>query len=67
MIIHDENFEVNGGIFCRTYSDKNMMIRKVGTEEIYSEAVDVKPCRFEYEETNISVEIKKEESITDKN
>lgn len=25
----------------RTYSDQNLMMQKVGTEEVYSEAIDV--------------------------
>ena len=35
----------------RTYSDENYMIRKVGTEEIYEEAIDVENAPYEYEET----------------
>lgn len=35
----------------RTYSDSNYMIQKVGTEEIYEEAIDVETSTFEYEET----------------
>lgn len=56
MIIHDDNYEMNGGVFCRAWSDAGLMLRKVGTDELYSEAVDVKPCRFEYEETDTPVE-----------
>ena len=33
------------------------MIRKIGTDEIYSEAVDLLPCRYEYEETVIDIEL----------
>lgn len=36
----------------RTYSDANKYIQKVGTEEIYSEAIDVEGTTFEYEETD---------------
>ena len=36
----------------RTYSDKGMMIQKVGTEEVYDEAVDVEGASFEYVETD---------------
>ena len=36
----------------RTYSDENKYIKKVGTEEIYSEAIDVEGATFMYEETN---------------
>ena len=35
----------------RTYSDKNYKIKKVGTEEIYDEAIDVENATYEYEET----------------
>lgn len=41
----------------RTYSDENYMIRKVGTEEIYEEAIDVENAPYEYEETTEPVEI----------
>lgn len=40
----------------RTYSDKNMMIQKDGTEEIYSEAIDVENSGFTYTETDIPVD-----------
>ena len=40
----------------RTYSDENYMIRKVGTEEIYEEAIDVENAPYEYEETTEPVE-----------
>lgn len=37
----------------KTYSDADLMIKKVGTDEVYSEAVDVEGAPFEYEETDI--------------
>lgn len=40
----------------RTYSDKSMMIQKVGTDEIYSEAIDVENSGFTYTETDIPIE-----------
>ena len=40
----------------KTYSDKGMMIRKIGTDEIYSEAIDPKKFNREYEETDIPIE-----------
>ena len=43
---------ING--FIHTYSDSNLMIRKVGTNEVYSEAYDV--LEFEYVETDIEIE-----------
>ena len=42
--------------FKRTYSDKNLIIQKVGTEERYSEAIDILDNEFEYVETNEKVE-----------
>lgn len=40
----------------RTYSDKDVQIRKVGTDEIYDEAIDIEGAPFEYEETDIPIE-----------
>lgn len=40
----------------RTYSDKGVQIRKVGTDEIYDEAIDVESAPFIYEETDQALE-----------
>ena len=40
----------------RTYSDANVYIRKVGTEEEYAEAIDVESAPFTYEETEKMIE-----------
>lgn len=40
----------------RTYSDNNKYIHKVGTDEEYSEAIDVEGAPYEYEETNKEIE-----------
>ena len=45
----------------RTYSDKSLMIQKVGTEEIYDEAIDVDFLFFEYIETTIPIEKESED------
>jgi len=52
---------VNG--FIHTYSDSNLMIQKVGTDEVYSDAYDI--LEFEYIETDIiiSTEIIKETEL----
>lgn len=55
-------YEVLNDKFCKHYSDNNKLIHKSGTEEIYSEAVDLIPCRYEYEETDIDIENMEEES-----
>lgn len=41
----------------RTYSDENKYIRKVGTNEEYSEAIDVEGEPYEYVETDKEIEV----------
>ena len=57
-MIHTEYFKTrfDGVNLYRTYSDNNMMIQKVGTEEIYSEAIDVENSGYTYTETDIPIE-----------
>lgn len=38
-----------------TYSNENKLIRKIGTNEFYTEAIDVESANYEYEETDISI------------
>ena len=40
----------------RTYSDDNKYIKKVGTNEEYSEAIDIEGAPYEYEETDKEIE-----------
>lgn len=40
----------------RTYSDSGKMLNKIGTEEEYSEAVDLITATYEYQETDIDKE-----------
>lgn len=40
----------------RTCSDRNMMIQKDGTDEIYSEAIDAENSGFTYTETDTPIE-----------
>ena len=47
---------VEDGQRIRHYSDQNMMIRQVETGIIYVDAVDVIPCQYTYEETDIPIE-----------
>ena len=57
MIKTDFYIERADGVkLYRTYSDRNMMIQKDGTEEIYSEAIDVENSGFTYTETDIPIE-----------
>lgn len=45
----------------KTYSDKGLKIIKLGTEEVYDEAIDVEGAPFVYSETNKPVEEEKAE------
>lgn len=40
----------------RTYSDAGYTIKKVGTDEVYEEAIDVEDASYEYEETTELIE-----------
>lgn len=40
----------------RTYSDTNHYIHKIGTDEIYEEAIDVESASYTYEETEDIIE-----------
>ena len=46
-----ENIIINGRQFKKTVSD-TYLIRKVGTDEVYSEAYDLPEKDYEYEETD---------------
>ena len=45
----------------RRYSDQRMMIRQIETGDIYEDAVDVIPCPYTYEETDIPIDPPDEE------
>ena len=55
MII-TEMIKVKEKNFKRTYSDEGYYIQKVGTEEVYSEAVDIPTANYEYVETDKKIE-----------
>ena len=38
------------------YSDENKMIKQIETGNLYSEAIDLYPCRYKYTETDIPIE-----------
>ena len=50
----------DGEELVRTYSDTGHMIRKVGTNEVYDEAIDLESASYEYEETGWPVVILEE-------
>ena len=43
------------------YSDRNMKIRQIETGKLYEDAIDVMPCQYTYEETDIPIPIEDEE------
>ena len=45
----------------RHWSDKDVQLRQIETGELYDDAVDVMPCRYTYEETDIPIEYEPEE------
>lgn len=51
----DENGRARPNL-VRHYSDTGMRIRQIETGVEYEEAVDTVPCRYTYEETDISIE-----------
>jgi len=53
-MISTETVTIDGKELTRTYSD-TYLIRKVGTDEIYEDAMDVLP--YEYEETDIPIDV----------
>lgn len=44
----------------RTYSDLSVYIRKIGTDEEYTEAIDIESAPFVYTETDKPIEIEQE-------
>lgn len=47
----------------KTYSDEGYYIRKVGTEEVYEEAIDIEDAPYEYEETSEKIEATEEPKV----
>lgn len=39
----------------KTYSDGGFYIKKIGTEEVYDEAIDVEGAPYQYEETETTI------------
>lgn len=46
----------DGTILFKTYSNEGFYIQKVGTDEIYAEAIDIEKSGFRYEETETLIE-----------
>lgn len=57
MIVKELHTTREDGVkLFRTYSDENKYIQKVGTTEIYSEAIDIEGATYEYIETEQVIE-----------
>lgn len=57
MIVREFYEQRQDGVnLFRTYSNENKYIRKVGTNEEYSEAIDIEGAPYEYEETDKEIE-----------
>ena len=57
MVIKEFYKTRNDGVdLYRSYSDLGLQLRKVDTEEIYEEAIDVADAPYIYEETDNPVE-----------
>ena len=46
----------DGVILYRSFSDEGFYIQKIGTNEVYSEAIDVETAPYEYVETTEKIE-----------
>lgn len=53
----------DGVVLNRVYSDRDVMIRKVGTGEVYEEAIDVENAPWTYEETDQAIELDAEAAL----
>lgn len=57
MIVREFYMQREDGVnLFRTYSDNNKYIRKVGTNDEYSEAIDIEGAPYTYEETDKEIE-----------
>jgi hypothetical protein len=57
MIVREFYLTRQDGVnLFRTYSDENKYIKKVGTNEEYSEAIDIEGAPYEYVETDKEIE-----------
>ena len=47
---------IENGARIHHWSDINMKIRQIETGYIYDDAIDVVPCKYTYEETDIPID-----------
>ena len=65
-MIKIENVTINGKPFIKTYSDKGLYIKKVGTNEEYTEAVDLPTKNYTYKETDKEIPKEKDNATQTK-
>jgi hypothetical protein len=64
MIVREFYLTRQDGVnLFRTYSDENKYIHKVGTNEEYSEAIDIEGAPYSYTETDKEIEQYEEPTI----
>lgn len=51
-MIVQENINIGGQDFVKTYSDKGLFIRQIETGREFAEAYDIQSAQFTYEETD---------------
>lgn len=56
---------LNDGTLIKHYSDAGFMLLQVETGIMYSDPVDVVPCRYTYEETDVLIEQEETEENPD--
>ena len=54
----------DGAKLYKTYSDSNKIIHKIGTNEEYTEAIDVENAPYTYEETDKDIPVE-ENKVTE--
>lgn len=56
MIVREFYKTLESGVnLYKIYSDSNLYIQKVGTDEVYAEAIDVEDSNFQYIETTSTI------------
>lgn len=56
---------LNDGTLIKHYSDKGVMLLQNETGVMYSDPVDVVPCRYTYSETDVPIESDEEFTAED--
>lgn len=65
MIVSEIIVREDGVPFMHTYSDERRYIRKVGTTEVYEDAVDIYPAAYQYVEIEEYIPEEPEEEIAE--